>query len=202
MDYQAFVINLPRRDDRREHITAQTDRAGLPVRFWDGVDAADDSVAVPADFIGSRGAYGCLMAHRSLLWHVLENEPEPGIRNDLVVLEDDVVLAEDFMAGLREHLDATPRVWDVLLLGGEHHRAPTGYAGLLRCTATTRTWGYVVSAEHLERFAADLDEANREIDLHLAGRQLARIYCMPLRPLVTPADFSSDVARVADRKAA
>jgi GR25 family glycosyltransferase involved in LPS biosynthesis len=186
VDYQAYVINLPRRGDRREHMNGELARTGLSARFWDGVDMADARIPVPGDFVGPRGSYGCLEAHRSLLRHHVETaEPATG-PTDLLVLEDDVVLAENFRQQVEYWIAATPRIWDVLYLGGTHLNPPTAYYGMRKITATIRNWGYVISADYIERHLADLETCTTEVDAFLLTRMRRDNYLMP------PADLLSD----------
>jgi hypothetical protein len=193
VDYQAYVINLPRRADRREHMTGEIARTGLRARFWDGVDMADARIPTPGGFVGPRGAYGCLEAHRSLLRHHVETADPAVGPGDLVVLEDDVDLVDDFVAQLEHWVGATPRIWDVLYLGGTHLHPPVHHYGMRRITATIRNWGYVISAEHVHKHLADLESCVTEVDHFLLTRMQRDTYLMPPADLLTPNDSPSSI---------
>jgi glycosyl transferase family 25 len=95
---KAYCINLDRRPDRLEHVTAEFRRAGLAFERLPAVDARDPAVAaaaarLPVSFRGIRisaGAYACLQSHR-LAWQRLLDSGD----RLAAVFEDDVILAPD-----------------------------------------------------------------------------------------------------------
>ncbi len=97
-DLSVAVINLDRRPDRWAAITARWAATGqtLPLRRVSAVDTGTDD--------------GCLASHRRAL--SLHDGP-------VLVLEDDACFAPWFTLDL-----PLPAAWDVLWLGGQHHRRP------------------------------------------------------------------------------
>ena len=96
------VISLARAPERRRAIAAQLERLGLPFEFFDAIDGAKlspervDAVYSPNRTFMRMGRYlhaneiGCALSHMDIWEHMLrESIPE------LLILEDDVVLADD-----------------------------------------------------------------------------------------------------------
>ena len=92
------VIHLPRATARRAVMDGQFARLGLSAEGWDAVDAADPAnaprLAAMPD-VGPIGPYvphdkGCWLVHLDALRAFLQ-----GARSHLLVLEDDVFLADD-----------------------------------------------------------------------------------------------------------
>ncbi|MGV1005765.1 MAG: glycosyltransferase family 25 protein [Candidatus Nanopelagicales bacterium] len=108
---RAYCVNLDRRADRWEHMSAQCAKLGLAVERFSAVDGADPATAGSlalrlSGFDGQRqisiGAYACLRSHWGL-WQLLSTSDEAA----MMVLEDDVVLA----SGIAQYLadDWLPR---------------------------------------------------------------------------------------------
>ncbi|MBU6475281.1 MAG: glycosyltransferase family 25 protein [Alphaproteobacteria bacterium] len=114
-----FVINLERSADRRAEMAALLDPLHIGYTFFTAVDGrALDLDALPDYdrtrrrlFFGrdlSQGEVGCLLSHRAVFRHMVENNIPHA-----VVLEDDVTVAADFAAVIRD-LAAAPVAWDVV----------------------------------------------------------------------------------------
>jgi glycosyl transferase, family 25 len=94
----AYVINLARSTDRRAHITAQLQRAGLEYEFISAVDGralnlADSTLVDPSLVSRSvfpAGTTGCALSHLRTCQKILEDR-----RDRALVLEDDVILPDD-----------------------------------------------------------------------------------------------------------
>jgi glycosyl transferase, family 25 len=96
------VISLARAPARRSAIAAQLEKLGLPFEFFDAIDGAKlspervDEVYSPNRTFMRMGRYlhpneiGCALSHMDIWEHMVrENVPE------MLILEDDVVLADD-----------------------------------------------------------------------------------------------------------
>lgn len=129
------VINLPRHGARRANVTRELRSRNVPFTFLDAVDGSNLtminqdpnglSLSRNATFLGrwfmTPGMIGCFLSHRKC-WTQCVKSGEP-----LLVLEDDVVLAENFREVVLSSLqqlrvasdDASQSslAWDVLLLG-------------------------------------------------------------------------------------
>jgi glycosyl transferase family 25 len=115
---QAFVINLQRSADRRDHILRQLSRTSLEyhlVEATDGrlIDTTDVSLASP-DWMGrvstSPGVLGCSLSHLRVYEAVLEAGVDLAL-----VLEDDIVLPPD-ISPLVEEAASHMELAEVLLL--------------------------------------------------------------------------------------
>jgi glycosyl transferase family 25 len=105
-----YVINLARSPDRRAHITAELQRAGLDFEIIPAVDGRtvdlsdsaliDPTVASQWQF--PAGTAGCALSHFHVYQKILEDGPERAL-----VLEDDVTLPadlSDLVVDVAEHL--------------------------------------------------------------------------------------------------
>ena len=94
----AYVINLARSADRRAHIVAELQRAGLDFEITPAVDGQtldlnnfaliDPSLASRCHFFA--GAAGCALSHFNVCQKILEDS-----RDRALILEDDVTLPAD-----------------------------------------------------------------------------------------------------------
>ncbi len=106
----AYCINLRRRPDRRQRAAAQFEAAGLepPVTF---VDATDGATLFHPKAV-SDGQAGCCASHLALL----RAAREKGHRH-VLVFEDDVELAADFMARMATAFARCPATYDLCYVG-------------------------------------------------------------------------------------
>jgi GR25 family glycosyltransferase involved in LPS biosynthesis len=136
---ETVVLNLDRRPDRLAQFHQEAARAGL--RGWRRVAAIDGQALQlsPAlhhlfrgnDFGFRRGIVGCALTHHQL-WQQL-GQPT-------LVLEDDVELADHFVAGLHATLRQLQQLdpnWDLVLLGWSPWSAPV-QADPPRCSEPPR----------------------------------------------------------------
>lgn len=121
-----LIINVKGFVERRRHVEAQLARFGLRGEFVHEFDA--DEITPELDrrwFSGpelNRGQKSCALKHVSVLKRVIEH----GWQRCLV-LEDDVVLAADFMEGVRASLAETrdaPRPYVIYLGAGGNFYTP------------------------------------------------------------------------------
>jgi len=121
-----LIINVKSFVERRRHVEAQLARFGLRGEFIHEFDA--DEIAADVDrswFAGdqlNRGQKSCALKHVVVLQRVIER----GWQHCLV-LEDDVVLADDFPDGVRAALAETrdePRPYVIYLGAGGNFYTP------------------------------------------------------------------------------
>ncbi|WP_349609583.1 glycosyltransferase family 25 protein [Cupriavidus sp. DF5525] len=119
----AYVINLASAQPRRQRISGQLERLGVPFQVFPAVDGRalpEDEVARRYDAAAaavsyrpmSRGEVGCALSHLGVYRKVLDDGAEFAL-----VLEDDALLGDDLpavLADLQQHLD--PARPDVVLL--------------------------------------------------------------------------------------
>lgn len=134
-----WVINLDRDTERWVAVEAELTQCGVTPQRFSAVDGKSLTVAelqantttVARRFL-TRGIVGCFLSHRAQWQRTAADESEPC----QIIMEDDVVLADDFVAQTRamlEQLDACPETqnyqWDVLLLGALGSVHPHGHYG-------------------------------------------------------------------------
>ena len=176
-DLVVYVINLPRRSDRRDHITELLRHDDQPYlltsEIWgtafDGLDlsrrcAAQAFVEFPnwCDPASENpwwsrplkyGEIGCALAHDSVWRHALDTGA-----THAVVLEDDAVFAPGLFKSIREALSVISSHGldcDLLYLGrvALEHDTPV-LPGLVRPGYSHCTYAYLLSRNGLETLAA------------------------------------------------
>lgn len=107
---QVYVINLARSLDRRAHITAEMEKAGLDYEIVTAVDGRtldleasdliDPSLPLKSPF--PAGAAGCALSHFNIYRTILERG-----QGEALILEDDIVVPDDLgdlVENLTHHL--------------------------------------------------------------------------------------------------
>ena len=116
----AVVLNLARAHDRRAHIERQLKGRGLRYQFFEAVDGLQLSSADEALHDQRRtllfrrasmhkGHIACALSHiRIYEWMIQENLPR------LLIMEDDVVLSDEFFVAIANANEWLPDGWDVI----------------------------------------------------------------------------------------
>lgn len=150
---RAVVLSLARRPDRRAYMAATIGRLGFPAEIVYSVDG--ETVDVPSTWRSSPGSYGCAQSHRAVL---------ADATGSILVLEDDAHIPADFAARLETVLVAAPD-WEVIRLGGEHIAPAVPHTpGVVRCSRTLRTIGYIARGHVLGASVAMIDRCHRHWD--------------------------------------
>ncbi|MEY2481894.1 MAG: glycosyl transferase, family 25 [Verrucomicrobiota bacterium] len=131
-------INLDRRPERWERMQGRFAAAGVGAveRFA----AVDGGGGVPASWLYSSGAYGCLQSHlavvrqaRALGWE------------SILIMEDDVLFADGFHDEFQQRVRSLPADWDMLSFGCLHYDPPDPVApGLGRLRISFSTFMYAI----------------------------------------------------------
>lgn len=197
---KAYCINLDRRPDRMEHMTAQFARQGMTVERIPAVDAQDPAVAAAAalcrvGFTGrvmGPGAYGCFQSHREFWRRLVASGETHGM-----ILEDDLVLSEGLAAYLADGW--VPTDADIVKLETYESRihldkgegASAGPRRLHRLRSRHAGTGcYVISAAAAKRLLAQTEGTpNDPIDEYLFSEAspafgTLRIYQMVPAPVI------------------
>jgi glycosyl transferase, family 25 len=120
---QIYIINLPHRRDRRREMAGQLKKIGLcfdspGVRLFEAVRPATP------DGFPSIGTRGCFLSHLS----ILRDACEKGFER-ILILEDDVNFAEDFVLRMGQVKAALEHVDWSIFYGGYAIRAPLQTGG-------------------------------------------------------------------------
>lgn len=120
--YKLFCINLKRRDDRRQRMIKQFQKAGVTkYSFFEAVDGYHLNLNDP-DFkyfkhnnqsMLRKGIVGCALSHYKL-WKMLMNDPEVDY---YVVLEDDIEMRDNFTTHVQNFLQNLEPDTDILYMG-------------------------------------------------------------------------------------
>ena len=130
-----YYINLERRVDRKEHVTNQFNKLGLPVTRFNAIQMKN-------------GAIGCSMSHLKLLQMAVLN----GFDHMLIV-EDDIKFLDPnlFKAQFNKFIEVHGNNWDVILLAGNnvppYKKIDDTCIKVTRCQTTT---GYLVNGHYIK----------------------------------------------------
>lgn len=113
------VINLARRTDRRDAFYDQIYRSTWPFAWPQLFKAIDGQrVVAPVGYAAGRNTWACLQSHR----RVLEDAINDGV-DSILIMEDDVVLCENFGEKAMKFMAEVPDDWEMILFGGNHHKS-------------------------------------------------------------------------------
>ena len=162
----AYCISLPSHRERRLAMEAQFRAAGLTVEFFDAIDGT----RLPHPRVLSDGQAGCLASHLA----VMAKAKAAGATN-VLVFEDDVRLASDFLPKLRGALARCPASYDVLYVGSVcvsrwGHYLHRFDEPLARAGRVGGCHAYVVNTEIQLRLAAELGPMRQWFADHLTKR--------------------------------
>lgn len=110
---RCYVISLPHRGDRRDRLKANFESTWpfAPARFHKAVDG--NNVKPPSWWSSSPGAWGSYRSHARAIEECLNEQVK-----SVLLLEDDVIPCENFVARTQAFVDALPDDWDMAYLGG------------------------------------------------------------------------------------
>jgi GR25 family glycosyltransferase involved in LPS biosynthesis len=198
----AFVINMDRAVDRMRHMRAQCTAHGIQCVRVPGVDAS----TLPPDVLRKHitpaclatctpAVQGCALSHRTVWNTIVDSQLDVAL-----VMEDDAVLAPNFVDGVKRALADVPRDWDVLVLGCfQFCDAKRRYGWMTRMQRPLwthgfrddpRVWGsvfvpehfagahcYLVSAKGARALLRAIPQINDHIDMHMNHPDL-RVYAV------------------------
>ncbi len=189
-----YCINLPHRADRRRQATAQFEKSGIHQRviFFD----ATPGNGVERSGGLSDGQAGCCASHLN----VLRAAKEAGYRQ-ILVFEDDIVLAPDFPPRFTAALSRCPASFDLCYVGALCEAAWGNFLYPLddlvsRIGSVCGTHAYIINMECQPAIEAGLARIQHVIDDWYAREIQSRGNCYGFTPwLGFQAPGYSDVAR-------
>ena len=147
----AFVINLDKRSDRFDHVTAEFDKIGFGFERFSAI-------------LNQDGAIGCSMSHIRCLELAIERNYD-----FIAICEDDITFTRPnvFLSSLIQFEKSPPENWDVLLLGGvvysasghSYEQIEKFYARVYESQTTT---GYIVSRKYMPVLLNNFKEGLRK----------------------------------------
>jgi glycosyl transferase family 25 len=126
-----IVISLERAKERRERIKSQLKRLNLDAVIMDAVDGqalseSQKNKIIKNPLTGFRdgekfkpGEIGCIMSTINAIKKAKENGWE-----EVIIMDDDVILSEDFEKGVKFLFRIIPIDWQHILLGGHIYMMP------------------------------------------------------------------------------
>jgi GR25 family glycosyltransferase involved in LPS biosynthesis len=140
-------INLDRRPERWQRIHAQFGRHGIHhVQRFPAVDG--ETVAKPAGWTHSAGAYGCLLSHVEVI-----REAQRSNAPSVLIFEDDTVLDPDFQTRFASFSKEVPDDWDMLYFGALHKDEPLKISEHVgRITKANSTFAYALKNTVFDAF--------------------------------------------------
>lgn len=166
LDYKAMYVNLSHRADRNSRMIGELARVGVSAERFEAMRPeawVGDPRRVAMMRNRTPGAIGCLMSQVRVM-HAARDAGKHAM-----VLEDDVVFADDFQDRLKIMADFCEKIgdenWAVFWLGGTCHRDRTwaarngtvndmvniGHDRIVRTYGTFSTHGYIVNIRYINQ---------------------------------------------------
>ncbi len=158
-----ICINLDRRRERWQHMQRKFDQHGIhSVRRFPALDG--DSLKLPANWVHTPGAYGCLLSHLQ----VIREARRLGVPS-VLIFEDDVVFDDHLEKKFSIYIDQLPPDWDMLFFGALHKDEPVKISdNIARITQANSTYACALKATVFDDFI----ELNRKTEEVLDSNSL------------------------------
>lgn len=151
-----YYINLDRRPDRDENVKKEISKINFsgPVERIPAVDGRELDIPNLSEnlitkdgksdalnknaglyYVMTPGAIGCALSHHNLANKIIEEMADD---NYVLILEDDVVLEDDFMNKINNYLKEMPK-FDILLIG--YHMKQNKMVGGSFYDKPSKSWG-------------------------------------------------------------
>lgn len=118
-DIRWRYVNLAHRPERNAYVRNELARVGIAAERFNALTGADyDGPRIPKGAL-TQGQLGCLMSHLRL-W-----ENARGTDGILGVVEDDVMLCDDFQERMQYVEDHFDKPWDMFFWGSTYHINPS-----------------------------------------------------------------------------
>jgi len=200
-----FVISLPEAVERREKMQAQLVTLGLDWEFIDAVNGSAMALLPSAydqkkrlnrfGYDLSLGEIGCFESHKEL-WRVCVKSKRP-----LIILEDDVLLSDDFI-GLVELIMSKNYDWDFFRLhGGTDHNMKTVFLfrlGKFRVVEELRdpstAAAYIIKPSGAIKLLEHSHKYYHAVDDYIELRHINKLNILSIRPYpVTVGGFATTI---------
>src|SRR5436190_3897110 len=170
-----IAISLPEREDRRAALRKNLSETGLCEAndiHWLTACRPDHAGGPPPGWTACKPAWGCLQSHLASLDLAMQRGAE-----SVLILEDDAVFSRRAPQILSAFMQAVPRDWGQIYLGGNHALQPfaTGHPFVWRAGGVSATHAYAVRGHTLPAVRARLADLTEYLtykgwhcDSHLA----------------------------------
>ena len=121
-----------------------------------------ETLAKPAGWIHSPGAYGCLLSHVEVV-----REAQRSNAPNVLIFEDDTVLDPDFQNNFASFSNEVPDDWDMLYFGALHKDEPTKISEHVgRITKANSTYAYALKNTVYDAFIELNARAEHVLDMN------------------------------------
>jgi glycosyl transferase family 25 len=154
-------INLDRRPERWQRMQQEFARLGIgPVQRFAACDG--ETLAKPAGWIHSDGAYGCLLSHVEVV-----REAQRSNAPSVLIFEDDTVLDPEFESKFASFSKEVPDDWDMLYFGALHKDEPAQISEHVgRITKANSTYAYALKNTVYDAFIELNARAEHVLDMN------------------------------------
>lgn len=199
-----FVINLQRDTERWKRCQAHLDERGYKwAQRRDGVDAEKMGLCTKLthklpdgrEYNPPQKHVGCALSHW-MLWKELSSYGNGG-RKPVAIMEDDVLLREDWEPMLEAALADLPDDWDILFAGSCHVKAhgPTHYKGnLWKFHSPLCTHFYIVHQRSIQILAESCERIYTNIDWAIVEQALPKLNSFVVLPRIAGQHGLEDLA--------
>jgi glycosyl transferase, family 25 len=166
-------INLDRRLERWRQMQDKFYQHGIhSVRRFAAIDG--ETSAIPANWPGTPGAYGCLLSHLE----VVRGARQRGLPS-VLIFEDDVVFDDQFEQKFREYIRQLPADWDMLFFGALHKDELIRFSDNIgRITQSNSTYACVLRDTVFDAFIELNSRGNEVLDVNsLVLQKQFNCYC-------------------------
>lgn len=184
-------INLERRAERWQRMQVRFAQHGLhAVRRFAAVDG--QGLALPPDWSGTPGAYGCLRSHLQ----VVREARKLGVPS-VLIFEDDVVFDTCLQANFRHYIGQVPADWDMLYFGALHMEDPLEIsANVQQIRRAYSTYAYALNHTVFDAFIDLNSQAATAVDVNnLALQTEHKCYCFTPHLAWVETDYSDAQGR-------
>ena len=121
-----------------------------------------ETIAKPAGWIHSAGAYGCLLSHVEVV-----REAQRSNAPSVLIFEDDTVLDPDFQSKFASFIQEVPDDWDMLYFGALHKDEPVKISEhVARITKANSTYAYALKNTVYDAFVELNARAEHVLDMN------------------------------------
>jgi GR25 family glycosyltransferase involved in LPS biosynthesis len=145
---RVLVINLDRRTDRLEKVTAELNALGIEFERLSAVDAVAEGITP---------VIACMLSH------IKAAEMAAGHR--VLILEDDATFAENFNERFTMFIEALPADWDMFYLGAYQLNVEPCNNFMVRAIDTSSMHAYCIRPEKLEEMIQVAKDYDGHIDV-------------------------------------
>jgi len=146
-----------------------------PVQRFPAIDG--ETVEKPAHWTHTMGAYGCLLSHV----RVVSEARDSGAAN-VLIFEDDAVLAPQFQSKFARFIKEVPGDWDMLYFGALHKDEPVKVSEHVgHITKANSTYAYALRRTVFDEFIALNARAENVLDIN-SYRLQQRFNCYCFMP--------------------